>query len=196
MNDRELIWAKERIWRNRALLDLASKHVKYDFKDFVDFPLQRRGETSIEEVLERVKLHANQLLSKGDISKGEWEQFMRDHFTSCGSDIEPCPCPSSTSTPFLERGLPHDMNHWKEYLIKVYDQLHVRCADSAISSLIPLPRPFVIPGGRFREAYYWDTYWTSLGLNLCGKLETARGMIDNFVHLVETIGFVPLFFLG
>ena len=32
------------------------------------------------------------------------------------------------------------------------------------SSLLPLPRPYVVPGGRFRELYYWDSYFTMLGL--------------------------------
>ena len=32
------------------------------------------------------------------------------------------------------------------------------------SSLIPLPNPYIVPGGRFREIYYWDSYFTLLGL--------------------------------
>src|SRR5262245_50056093 len=32
------------------------------------------------------------------------------------------------------------------------------------SSLIPLPNAYVVPGGRFREVYYWDSYFTMLGL--------------------------------
>lgn len=27
------------------------------------------------------------------------------------------------------------------------------------SSLIPVPHPFIVPGGSFQEYYYWDTYW-------------------------------------
>ena len=30
-------------------------------------------------------------------------------------------------------------------------------------SLIPLDHPFIVPGGRFREMYYWDSYWTIQG---------------------------------
>src|SRR5436309_13437357 len=37
-------------------------------------------------------------------------------------------------------------------------------AADARSSLIPLPNPYVLPGGRFREVYYWDSYFTMLGL--------------------------------
>jgi alpha,alpha-trehalase len=32
------------------------------------------------------------------------------------------------------------------------------------SSLLPLPNPYIVPGGRFREIYYWDSYFTMLGL--------------------------------
>lgn len=27
-------------------------------------------------------------------------------------------------------------------------------------SLLPRDHPVVVPGGRFRESYYWDTFWT------------------------------------
>lgn len=59
------------------------------------------------------------------------------------------------------------------------------------SSLIPLPNPYVVPGGRFREVYYWDSYFTILGLVESGRTDLVRGMLDNFAHLVRTIGHVP-----
>jgi alpha,alpha-trehalase len=59
------------------------------------------------------------------------------------------------------------------------------------SSLIPLPHPYVVPGGRFREVYYWDSYFTMLGLVRSGRTDLVRGMLDNFAHLVRTIGHVP-----
>jgi alpha,alpha-trehalase len=59
------------------------------------------------------------------------------------------------------------------------------------SSLIPLPHAYVVPGGRFREVYYWDSYFTMLGLVESGRTDLARSMIDNFAHLVRTVGHVP-----
>jgi alpha,alpha-trehalase len=59
------------------------------------------------------------------------------------------------------------------------------------SSLIPLPNPYVVPGGRFREVYYWDSYFTMLGLVESGRTDLVRGMLDNFAHLVRTVGHVP-----
>ena len=61
----------------------------------------------------------------------------------------------------------------------------------ARSSLIPLPQAYVVPGGRFREVYYWDSYFTMLGLVESGRLELVRSMIDNFAWLVRNVGRVP-----
>lgn len=59
------------------------------------------------------------------------------------------------------------------------------------SSLIPLPYPYIVPGGRFRETYYWDSYFTMLGLKESGALEPLKNMVDNFRYLILTYGFVP-----
>jgi alpha,alpha-trehalase len=59
------------------------------------------------------------------------------------------------------------------------------------SSLIPLPHPYVVPGGRFNEIYYWDSYFTMLGLKVSGKHELIRSMVDNFAWLIKEVGFIP-----
>jgi len=59
------------------------------------------------------------------------------------------------------------------------------------SSLIPLPHAYVVPGGRFREVYYWDSYFTMLGLVESGRTDLVRSMIDNFAYLVRTVGHIP-----
>jgi alpha,alpha-trehalase len=67
-----------------------------------------------------------------------------------------------------------------------------RPADTASrGSLIPLPNPYVVPGGRFREVYYWDSYFTMLGLQVDGELDLIENMVDNFAYLIDTIGFIP-----
>jgi alpha,alpha-trehalase len=63
--------------------------------------------------------------------------------------------------------------------------------DIAGSSLIPLPKSYIVPGGRFGEIYYWDSYFTMLGLLVSGKVDVVRNMIDNFAHLIETAGHIP-----
>src|SRR5216117_4557167 len=68
-----------------------------------------------------------------------------------------------------------------------------RSADSADSrsSLIPLPSPYVVPGGRFREVYYWDSYFTMLGLVQSGRTDLVKNMLDNFAHLIRALGHIP-----
>ena len=61
----------------------------------------------------------------------------------------------------------------------------------ARSSLIPLPQPYVVPGGRFREIYYWDTYFTMQGLAHSGRTDLVKNMLDNFAHLITTVGHIP-----
>jgi alpha,alpha-trehalase len=59
------------------------------------------------------------------------------------------------------------------------------------SSLLPLPRPYVVPGGRFNEVYYWDSYFTMLGLEESGRHDLAVGMVENFASLVDRYGHIP-----
>lgn len=59
------------------------------------------------------------------------------------------------------------------------------------SSLIPLPNPYVVPGGRFREIYYWDSYFTMLGLKESGKVDLIESMVENFAYLIRTLGHIP-----
>lgn len=58
-------------------------------------------------------------------------------------------------------------------------------------SIIWVPHPVIVPGGRFREFYYWDSYWIIQGLLLSEMHHTARGMLDNFLYIVDTHGHIP-----
>jgi alpha,alpha-trehalase len=59
------------------------------------------------------------------------------------------------------------------------------------SSLIPLPNDFIIPGGRFREAYYWDTYFTLLGYAKLNQRDIVYKVTENMAYLIDNFGFVP-----
>lgn len=59
------------------------------------------------------------------------------------------------------------------------------------SSQLPLPEPYVVPGGRFREIYYWDSWFTMLGLAQSGRRDLVVDMVQDFSHLIETYGHVP-----
>lgn len=59
------------------------------------------------------------------------------------------------------------------------------------STALALPAPYVVPGGRFREIYYWDSYFTMLGLKLDGRSDLVEAMLDNFVSLIGRYGHIP-----
>ena len=61
---------------------------------------------------------------------------------------------------------------WKHLGRKIHGNVKT---DPDRYSLIYLDNPFVVPGGRFRECYYWDSYWTILGLLASNMTQTARG---------------------
>ncbi len=91
----------------------------------------------------------------------------------------------------------------KEHIEKLWPYLE-RKADSGNTiegdSLIPLPHPYIVPGGRFNEIYYWDSYFTMLGLQHSGLVDQIEGMIKNFSYLIDRFGFIPngnrTYFLG
>ncbi len=58
-------------------------------------------------------------------------------------------------------------------------------------TLINLPHPYIVPGGRFREIYYWDSYFTMLGLQVSGRFDLIENMVKNFACLIHDIGHIP-----
>ncbi|HEY1807063.1 MAG TPA: trehalase family glycosidase [Acidobacteriaceae bacterium] len=54
--------------------------------------------------------------------------------------------------------------------------------------LLYLPHPYVVPGGRFNEMYGWDSYFILLGLLEDGRVDLARGMVENFFFEIEHYG--------
>ncbi|KAL4103583.1 hypothetical protein QTP88_018944 [Uroleucon formosanum] len=77
---------------------------------------------------------------------------------------------------------------WKDLGRKIKDDVRLK---PELYSLIYLPHPVIIPGGRFRELYYWDSYWIIRGLLLCEMNVTAKGMIKNYISMIKTFGHVP-----
>ncbi|ADM11130.1 alpha-alpha-trehalase precursor [Encephalitozoon intestinalis ATCC 50506] len=59
------------------------------------------------------------------------------------------------------------------------------------STMIKVKNPFIIPGDRFKEAYYWDSSWILEGLVRSGMEKIAVGMVENFIGLIEQFGFIP-----
>lgn len=80
----------------------------------------------------------------------------------------------------------------KQHLAAIWPHL-IRAADDPTerSSRFALPHPYIVVGGRFQEAYYWDSYFTQLGLLKSGQTALVRDMLDNFAYAINTIGHIP-----
>lgn len=80
-----------------------------------------------------------------------------------------------------------------QYIKQMWSFLHQSSdQQNSLSSLISLPKPYIIPGGRFREVYYWDCYFTCEGLlREDGEIQMIKDIADNFAYLIDTVGFVP-----
>lgn len=69
----------------------------------------------------------------------------------------------------------------------------IRTCEKDDGTLIALPKPFTIPTMRdhFQEMYYWDTYFTNVGLFLSDLGEQAKNNTENVAYMIDKYGFMP-----
>lgn len=115
-------------------------------------------------------------LTKKDKPGFDLTAFVNDHFT----------LPKAYSTDYQSDSTKSTKQH-----IEALWGVLTRTPDPENGSLIPLPHPYIVPGGRFREIYYWDSYFTMLGLQVSGRTDLIQHMIDNFSYLTDSIGYIP-----
>lgn len=58
-------------------------------------------------------------------------------------------------------------------------------------STIYVKNGVIVPGGRFLEFYYWDSYWIVNGLLHSEMYDTVKGMLRNFLSVIDRYGFIP-----
>lgn len=58
-------------------------------------------------------------------------------------------------------------------------------------SLLALPYEYVVPGGRFQEQFYWDSYFIMLGLAKEKQWRLIEGMMKNYTYMIRRFGFIP-----
>ncbi|MEJ1221907.1 alpha,alpha-trehalase TreF [Sediminicola sp. 1XM1-17] len=154
-------------YESQLFKDVQLNNVFKDSKTFVDLVPDR----SYQEL---ISLYEQEKI-KNDF---KLEDFVNSHFSdqfNIGGQFE-------TDT---TKNMYQHISHIWGMLTRAPDKAKVH------ASLIPLPKAYVVPGGRFREIYYWDSYFTIEGL-LADKKETlAANMVDNFSHLIDTLGFIP-----
>ena len=99
--------------------------------------------------------------------------------------------PADLATPSGFQKISPDCNVRLEHLPRIIGRLgEVTGSDVQPPGLLFLENPYVVPGGRFNEMYGWDSYFIIRGLLREGKVELARGMVENFFFEIEHYGAV------
>ncbi len=149
--------------------DVQMQRIFPDGKTFVDCVPRRDAEAIVADYMKKPAAQRSKIFL---------QEFVKDNFTV------PVP-PAVTDLNEKNRNV---VNH-----IKNLWSVLKRPADKPEpgSSRLPLPYPYIVPGGRFQEIYYWDSYFTMLGLEESGEWKTLENMVKNFAHLINTYGHIP-----
>lgn len=161
-----------------------------DCKTFVDLKIKYDIKTTIMNFEEFMRD------SDDNPSVDELKNFVDKHFEE-DNEFEDADLIDFNPTPsFIEHISDPDVKEFATRLVGIWPTLARKVKKEVedaqdLYSIIPVPKPFIIPGGRFREIYYWDSYWIIDGLLVCGMNVTARNMLDNFVAIVKKYGLIP-----
>lgn len=180
------------IYCHGPLLDTVQMAGLYnDSKTFVDMKMKLSANITMEhfyEMMNRTGSHP----TKADI-----QEFVNQNFDPEGSEFEDWrPTDWKDNPSFLKNIKDPLLNQWASELNRLWLSLGRKMKSEVKDnqdqySIIYVDNPVIVPGGRFREFYYWDSYWIIKGLLLSEMRSTARGMILNFINIVERIGFIP-----
>ncbi|KAH7852366.1 hypothetical protein Vadar_023980 [Vaccinium darrowii] len=163
----------------------------FDPKLYVDLSLKTNLSTA-QDAFNRLPWTEN-----GTVSSTEFDIFMKSYLNGAEDDLvytEPVDF-SLEPEGFLLAVENPAMREWALEVHFLWKNLCRRVAGGVLESpekhtLIPLPHPVMIPGSRFREVYYWDSYWVIRGLLASKMHETAKGIVANLISLVDEFGFV------
>eukprot|EP00931_Biecheleriopsis_adriatica_P085813 TRINITY_DN60601_c0_g1_i1.p1 TRINITY_DN60601_c0_g1~~TRINITY_DN60601_c0_g1_i1.p1 ORF type:complete len:586 (+),score=122.91 TRINITY_DN60601_c0_g1_i1:239-1759(+) len=125
------------------------------------------------------------------------QAFVEQYFEEPGAELVPyTPVDCPASAPLREHVVDVALREFLDALHALWPTLCRTVAPEVAQSpqrysALPRRSPVVLPGGRFRETYYWDSLWIVEGLLASGMRETARGLVQNLLDDVERFGFVP-----
>ncbi|XP_056229864.1 trehalase [Seriola aureovittata] len=180
------------IYCTGPILDQVQKAKLFDDKYFVDMKLKAMP----GKVLSAFHNLSNET-SNVKVPPAKLQEFLSVYFEKPGTEFESWMPPDWHDKPkFLGGIADQNLRDWAEKIHHLWKSLgrkiHVGVKDHPeLYSQIYTPHPVVVPGGRFRELYYWDSYWVISGLLLSEMTDTAYGMIQNFLYLVNRYGFIP-----
>lgn len=126
-------------------------------------------------------------LRSPDSIMADWARFTSNENQTLGMFVE-------ANFDVIEECLPEvpDAQPLRQHIADLWPWLTRAAYDPPeFGSALWLPRPFTVPGGRFRELYYWDSYFTMLGLGLSGRQDLVEDMIVNMGSLIDRYGHIP-----
>ena len=123
-----------------------------------------------------------------------WDTLTRS-MTDCKSIVDPkitaqsvLYLPKDMAEPASVQTLAGNCNVRAERLPEKIERLGQSTSNIDPPGLLYLPNKYVVPGGRFNEMYGWDSYFIIRGLLRAGRIDLARGMVDNFLFEIEHYG--------
>jgi len=124
-----------------------------------------------------------------------WDTLTRS-MTDCQSLVDPkmkvvpvLYLPAGMAEPAVVRKLSSECNVRIEHLpVEIHRLGDVDTGKIQPQGLLYVENKYVVPGGRFNEMYGWDSYFIIRGLLRAGRVELARGMVDNFFFEIEHYG--------
>ncbi|KAH7128324.1 trehalase precursor [Dendryphion nanum] len=161
-----------------------------DSKTFVDMPTIR----PLDDVLA-----AFRNLSRPISNNSALNDFIRQNFGKAGSELAPVDTNTLQVDPdFLDNVNSSTIANFTSQVIDIWPELTRRYVGAGnctgcVDSFLPLNKTFVVAGGRFREPYYWDSFWIIEGLlRTKGSFtQIAENIIENFLDFVDEFGIVP-----
>uniref|UniRef100_H2Z8Q7 Trehalase n=1 Tax=Ciona savignyi TaxID=51511 RepID=H2Z8Q7_CIOSA len=187
-----MYFTNSEIYCKGPLLDAAQNAFIFnDSKSFVDMKLKYPPEVVLS-AFRQLNLTYN-----GNIPAQVVTKFVFKNFENPGSEFENWLPEDWTESPrFLAKIADENLRSWASDLNQLWKVLGRKMVNDVFTnssqySIIPVKNPVIVPGGRFREFYYWDSYWVVRGLILSEMHSTVKGMLQNFLQIVEDFGFVP-----
>lgn len=58
-------------------------------------------------------------------------------------------------------------------------------------SILALPKPYIVPGSRYKTHFYWDSYFIMLGLSVSDNWEVIEDMIKNLAYMQRRFNIIP-----
>ncbi|CAI0408819.1 unnamed protein product [Linum tenue] len=133
----------------------------------------------------------------GSVSVQEFQRFVAGYLESAGNGLVLHQPVDFVAEPegFLPKVKNAKVRAWALEVHSLWRNLSRKVSDEVrespdLHTLLPLPEPVVIPGSRFREVYYWDSYWVIRGLLASKMYDTAKSIVTNLIYLLDTYGHV------